>query len=58
MRGQTAVRWLDCAMAGKLFDPVSGKITDPAYVGRLKKFVDELIWMARALRFGRENLSA
>jgi len=43
-------------MAGKLFDPVSGKITDPAYVGRLKKFVDELIWMARALRFGRENL--
>jgi len=46
-------------MAGKkLFDPVSGKITDPAYVGRLKKFVDELIWMARALRFGRENLSA
>jgi NAD(P)H-dependent FMN reductase len=43
-------------MAGKLFDPASGKITDPAYVGRLKKFVDELIWMARALRFGRENL--
>jgi NAD(P)H-dependent FMN reductase len=45
-------------MAGKLFDPASGRITDPAYVGRLKKFVDELIWMARALRFGRENLPA
>src|SRR5262245_48819186 len=44
-------------MAGKLFDPASGKIADSAYVGRLKKFVDELIWMARALRFGRENLS-
>jgi NAD(P)H-dependent FMN reductase len=45
-------------MAGKLFDPASGKITDPAYVGRLKKFVDELVWMARALRFARENIPA
>jgi NAD(P)H-dependent FMN reductase len=45
-------------MAGKLFDPATGKITDPAYVGRLKKFVDELIWMARALRFARENIPA
>ncbi len=45
-------------LAGKLFDPASGKITDPAYVGRLKKFVDELVWMARALRFARENIPA
>jgi NAD(P)H-dependent FMN reductase len=42
--------------AGKLFDPATGKITDPAYVGRLAKFVNELVWMARVLRFGRENL--
>ncbi|MBA3544000.1 MAG: NAD(P)H-dependent oxidoreductase [Chthoniobacterales bacterium] len=44
--------------AGKLFDPASGKITDPAYRGRLTKFTDELVWMARALRYGRENLPA
>ena len=44
--------------AGKLFDPATGNITDPAYVGRLKKFVDELVWMSRALRFARENISA
>lgn len=44
--------------AGKLFDPATGNITDQAYSGRLKKFVDELIWMARALRFARENIPA
>ena len=44
--------------AGKLFDPETGNITDPAYVGRLKSFLDELVWMARALRFARENFPA
>jgi len=44
--------------AGKLFDPATGKITDPAYVGRVAKFLDELVWMARALRFARENIPA
>ena len=44
--------------AGKLFDPVTGKITDPAYVGRVEKFLNELVWMARALRFGRETLAS
>ena len=44
--------------AGKLFDTATGKITDPAYTGRLDKFLNELVWMARALRFGRENLPA
>ena len=42
--------------AGKLFDTATGKITDAAYGGRLDKFLNELLWMARALRFGRENL--
>ncbi len=44
--------------AGKLFDPATGNMTDPAYIGRVKKFVDELVWMARALRFARENIPA
>jgi NAD(P)H-dependent FMN reductase len=42
--------------AGKLFDPTTGTITDPAYTGRVAKFLDELVWMSRALRYGRENL--
>jgi hypothetical protein len=41
---------------GKLFDSVTGQITDPAYTGRLDKFLNELVWMARALRYGRENV--
>ncbi len=49
---------LHFGMAGKLFDPASGEITDPAYVRRVGKFVDELVWMARALRFARENFLA
>jgi NAD(P)H-dependent FMN reductase len=44
--------------AGKLFDPTTGQITDPAYGGRLDKFLNELVWMARALRYARENIPA
>src|SRR6266480_889165 len=44
--------------AGKLFDSASGKITDPAYPGRLDKFLNELVWMSRALRHARENIPA
>jgi NAD(P)H-dependent FMN reductase len=44
--------------AGKLFDTSTGQITDPAYAGRLDKFLNELVWMARALRYARENISA
>jgi NAD(P)H-dependent FMN reductase len=41
--------------AHKLFDE-SGKILDDAYVRRTDKFLKELIWMARTLRHGRENI--
>ena len=44
--------------AGKLFDAATGDITDSAYGSRLDKFLNELVWMARTLRFGRENLCA
>ncbi len=44
--------------AGKLFDPATGAIADPAYTGRVEKFLNELVWMARALRYARENISA
>ena len=44
--------------AGKLFDPATGEMKDPAYSGRVDKFLSELVWMARALRHARENIPA
>jgi NAD(P)H-dependent FMN reductase len=37
-----------------LFDE-QGKLLDQHYVRRVEKFLNELIWMARVLRSGREN---
>jgi NAD(P)H-dependent FMN reductase len=55
--GLVAIFWdVYFGTAGKLFDPATGKITDPAYSRRVEKFLNELIWMARVLRFGRETL--
>lgn len=42
---------------GKIFDE-SGKLLDENYVGRLDKFFKELIWMAKTLHYGRENIPA
>jgi NAD(P)H-dependent FMN reductase len=42
--------------AGKIFDE-QGKLTDDAFIHRIAKFLDELIWMARVLRYGRENIA-
>src|SRR6267143_1975869 len=39
----------------KLFDE-RGNLLDQSYVRRLDKFLNELIWMARVLRYGRENI--
>ena len=40
----------------KAFDE-SGVLIDLAYERRLDKFIDELIWMAKVLRYGRENVA-
>ena len=42
--------------AAKLFSD-AGQIQDESYVRRVGKFLDELIWMARVLRHGRENIA-
>lgn len=42
--------------AGQLFDD-AGNLLDPAMVGRLDRFLQELIWMAKTLRYGRENVA-
>ena len=40
-----------------LFDE-NGVLLDPAYENRAADFLDELIWMSRTLRWGRENLAS
>jgi NAD(P)H-dependent FMN reductase len=40
----------------KTFDPSSGALLDETYVRRLEKFLKELVWMAKVLRYGRENV--
>ena len=34
----------------------NGKLLDSAFEPRVKDFLDELVWMARVLRWGRENV--
>ena len=36
----------------------SGKLLDEAYEKRVQGFLDELIWMATTLRWGRQNLAS
>ena len=38
-----------------LFD-TAGQLLDPAYLKRTDKFLKELMWMAKVLRYGRENV--
>ncbi len=45
------------AKIGTLFDE-RGNLLDEAFIRRINKFLDELIWMARVLRYGRENIQA
>jgi len=39
----------------KTFDP-SGRLVDENYIRRAAKFIGELIWMAKVLRYGREQV--
>jgi NAD(P)H-dependent FMN reductase len=39
-----------------LFDENGDLIDEHAYEGRVKAFLDELVWMSRTLRWGRRNL--
>src|SRR5881275_350202 len=39
----------------EIFDE-EGRLLDQSYVLRVDKFLNELIWMARVLRYGRENI--
>jgi NAD(P)H-dependent FMN reductase len=41
---------------GTLFDE-RGALLDENFVRRVDTFLNELIWMARVLRYGRENIA-
>ena len=47
---------LNFGTVSKLFDE-SGKLLDQNFVRRIDKFLNELIWMARVLRYGREYIA-
>jgi NAD(P)H-dependent FMN reductase len=40
----------------KVFDD-AGNLLDQSYVKRIDKFLKELIWMSKVLRYGRENVA-
>lgn len=41
----------------KTFD-AEGRLLDPSYEKRAQEFLDELVWMATTLKWGRENVSS
>jgi NAD(P)H-dependent FMN reductase len=54
--GLVSIFWdVNFGSVGKVFDE-SGRLLDPAFNKRTDKFLSELIWMARVLRYGRENV--
>ena len=54
--GLVTIFWdLNFSSVGKVFDR-SGALLDESYVKRADKFLGELVWMAKVLRHGRENV--
>ena len=54
--GLVSIFWdVNCGGVEKVFDQ-NGQLLDQAYIRRTEKFLSELIWMARVLRYGRENV--
>ena len=55
--GLVSIFWdINFGNIGKVFSP-EGNLLDAAYVKRAEKFLSELIWMAKVLRYGRENVA-
>jgi NAD(P)H-dependent FMN reductase len=55
--GLISIFWdVNFGTIGKVFDR-DGRLLDQAYVRRTDKFLNELIWMAKVLRYGREKIS-
>jgi NAD(P)H-dependent FMN reductase len=55
--GLVSIFWdVNFGRVAKVFD-ANGELLDPTYIDRTDKFLNELIWMAKVLRHGRENIS-
>ena len=55
--GLVTIFWdVNVGSVAKVFDE-TGTLLDQAFVRRTDKFLGELIWMARTLRYGRENIA-
>lgn len=55
--GLVTIFWdVNFSSVRKAFD-AEGNLTDAAYVRRLDKFCKELVWMAKVLRHGREQVA-
>ena len=55
--GLVTIFWdLNFSSVVKVFDQ-SGALLDESYVKRVDKFLKELIWMAKVLRYGREHIT-
>lgn len=55
--GLVSIFWdVNVSNARKVFDE-SGELRDPAMLPRIDKFLRELFWMSRTLRYGREKVA-
>ncbi len=55
--GLVTIFWdVNFSTVQKVFD-ANGALLDSAYPRRIEKFLKELIWMAKTLRYGREHIS-
>jgi NAD(P)H-dependent FMN reductase len=56
--GMVTIFWdVNVSSAGKAFDE-NGQLLDQALPRRIDKMLGELVWMARALRYGRDKINA
>jgi NAD(P)H-dependent FMN reductase len=54
--GLVSIFWdVNFGSVGQVFDE-RGQLLEPAFVRRTAKFLDELVWMAKTLRYGREHI--
>lgn len=55
--GLVSIFWdVNIGNVSQVFDD-DGKLVDQALIRRTDKFLDELVWMAKTLRYGRENVA-
>jgi len=55
--GLVQIFWdVNFTTVGTRFDE-NGKLLDESFLPRIDKFLDELIWMATTLRYGREHVA-